>query len=148
MEDAHESPGWLVVASLLAVVVVPLLLFWWCSRPVAELLRDPSIRVFAENPCQRDVVVRFRYDDSTTVAAGGLEAIVFDVPAGDRAEGPRINPPAPPPSILDLEVYPSDKDPVQNNGLGFHGYEKLPPTETVEGDTALVLEVPQSACKP
>lgn len=105
----------------------------------------PSMPVYAKNPCDADVYVRFLYDDSTTLSAGGDESIPFHVPAGETIQGPHeIGKPATPRSILFLEVF---SDSAYTKRIGTRNYDGVLPEEEIEGETALLLQVPTSACK-
>jgi hypothetical protein len=104
-----------------------------------------TVPVYASNPCDRPVFVRFSYDDSTTLVPGGDEYIAFEVPAKNRAEGPHeIGEPATPKSILFLEVY---GDALYSERIATHQYNGVVPEAEVDGQKAILLEVPTSACR-
>lgn len=104
-------------------------------------LADRSMRVQATNPCDTELHVRFSYDDSTTLAAGGMESIAFSVPAESRAEAPHeIGTPAE--SVLVLEVA-SDQSYV--NTVATRDYTDLP-IEEVDGEDIVLLQIPDKAC--
>ncbi|HEV2123366.1 MAG TPA: hypothetical protein VGW38_11410 [Chloroflexota bacterium] len=109
--------------------------------------QGPILPVYAYNSCDESRHVVFHYDDSTLAVAGGDESIALDVPARSRAVGAHpIGLPASPPSMLRLEVFRSGRPDDEHDSLATHHYDEVP-TDTVEGDTALLLEVPQSACE-
>lgn len=147
--------GWRYQAGRVAVVLLTavLLLAFQRAALFGAMLyvfrpQGPILPVYAHNPCEESRHVVFHYDDSTSAVAGGDEAIAFDVPAQARATGPHpIGLPASPPSMLRLEVFESNQ--VWKAGhepLATHHYDDVP-TETVQEQDALLLEVPHPACE-
>jgi hypothetical protein len=99
-------------------------------------LAEASVPVYFANRCPHPLWVRFTYEDSTTLAAGGDESIAFRAEPSGTTLGPAAIGPPSPDGVLLLEVY-GDRRYVRR--VGARPYHR-PPYEQRDGRRALVFD--------